>query len=206
MAQVEDYKPALLLDECITIRLVNPEDKKRFLHSVDLVGRGASDTKVMQVAKERKFMLLTHDRELAYRCIFQNIPVAYYDARRNETHLLNSNNCVRHRRYGNTIFLFSYDERLPLRLDLAVYFLPIFNFQIENRQPINIFDLKRLKIRLCRRIRGAFLGLSEVARGLCDCYESYKIRSVYTQFAAEHSQRLYSDQTLALFAACNVEA
>lgn len=66
-------KPLFLVDECASLKYNRQSDE--FVQSCDIIGGGASDEEVFEVAKKLKVPVITHDKLFALDMILSNHPV-----------------------------------------------------------------------------------------------------------------------------------
>ena len=77
-----------LLDECITIHWpYNVGDLKDYVQSVDIIGHGAKDEEVFELAKKLNRILVTSDQRFALRILIKNHPV-YFQKMDGERYLI----------------------------------------------------------------------------------------------------------------------
>ena len=71
-------KAKIVLDECVVYHWPNYLCKmKDYVLSVNVVGQGAKDEEVLELAKKQKRPLVTGDIRLALYCILDNHPVIF---------------------------------------------------------------------------------------------------------------------------------
>ena len=68
-------KPIFVLDECMTMK--KHYATGNFVKSTDVIGPGASDEEVFELAKKLKVPVITKDKLFVLNMIIQNYPVVY---------------------------------------------------------------------------------------------------------------------------------
>lgn len=70
----------LLLDECVTRRVVIRNDGIKAIHSIDLaeLGVGANDDKILRYVEQTGITFASRDFYLVGRCLERNVKVAIY--------------------------------------------------------------------------------------------------------------------------------
>ena len=67
-----------VVDECISINWPNEYSGSNFIKSIDVVGCGATDDKVLSLVGRLKRGLITSDRRFAMRAVWDNKAVIYH--------------------------------------------------------------------------------------------------------------------------------
>lgn len=84
-------KKKFLLDECITIHWpYNTGDIDDYVSSVDIIGRGAKDDEVFDLAKKLNRILVTSDMKFTLKVLLMNQPV-YFQKQNGERYFVKPN-------------------------------------------------------------------------------------------------------------------
>ena len=67
-----------IVDECVSINWPNEYSGSNFIKSIDVVGCGATDDKVLSLVGRLKRGLVTADRKFAMRAVWDNKTVIYH--------------------------------------------------------------------------------------------------------------------------------
>ena len=67
-----------VVDECVTILLPDKYSGSNFIKSIDFVGRGASDDKVLSLVRRLRGGLITRDRKFAIHALWDAKTVIYH--------------------------------------------------------------------------------------------------------------------------------
>ena len=67
-----------VVDECVSINWPNEHSSSNFIKSIDVVGCGATDNKVLSLVGRLKRGLVTADRRFAMRAVWDNKAVIYH--------------------------------------------------------------------------------------------------------------------------------
>ncbi len=71
-------KTKLLLDECVSIDgTFNPREQNDLLRTVDLIGCGAEDEEIFDLAKKLKRTIVTRDIKFALKILLENHSVYF---------------------------------------------------------------------------------------------------------------------------------
>ena len=76
-----------VVDECITINWPNEYSSSNFIKSIDVVGCGATDDKVLSLVGRLKRGLITADRKFAMRAVWDNKIVIYHRPNGDRTYI-----------------------------------------------------------------------------------------------------------------------
>ena len=67
-----------VVDECVSIHWPNEYSSSNFIRSIDVVGCGATDDKVLSLVGRLKRGLVTSDRKFAMMAVWDNKAVIYH--------------------------------------------------------------------------------------------------------------------------------
>jgi len=67
-----------VVDECVTIRYPNNYTGSNYIKSIDIVGCGASDDKVLSLVRKLRRGLITRDRKFAIHALWDAKTVIYH--------------------------------------------------------------------------------------------------------------------------------
>jgi hypothetical protein len=105
----ETARNTLLLDECVTRRVVIRNDGIKAVHSVGQVGIGAKDSDILRYAQETGMRIITRDFKLFCQSLDNDVDAGFY--------------------YKGKIFCLSVDEIIPIGEDVPVTMPAIKSFK-----------------------------------------------------------------------------
>ena len=76
-----------VVDECVSINCPNQYSGFNFIKSIDVVGCGATDDKVLSLVGRLKRGLVTADRRFAMRAVWDNKAVIYHRTNGDRTYI-----------------------------------------------------------------------------------------------------------------------
>jgi hypothetical protein len=139
---VETTRNTLLLDECVTRRVVIRNEDVKVIHSVGQVGIGADDKEILKYAQKTGVTIVTRDFRLFCQSLDSAVDAAIY--------------------YKGKIFVLKTDDIIPIGEDIPVtmpairYFRPLLPRPFENPKNyaghVNVSKWAKVK-KLCVGLR-----------------------------------------------------
>lgn len=81
-----EMKPKYLLDECVSIHF--PSKNEDFLNSINILGAGAKDDKILRYVKKTNMILISCDKKFSLNIACDQEPVIFIDRKDGQAYKL----------------------------------------------------------------------------------------------------------------------